>query len=195
MTMLSSSVIPSHSPETGSVDLVGPERSVTGGGPVGSQRAGFRFVGLSPEIFADRFALDDRGLAAIGAVRVVADAPASFPCRITLEDAEIGEELLLLSHEHQSAVSPYRAAGPIYVRRRGLELGQALVDGTVPDAIRRRLLSVRAYDTAAMIVEAEVVEGRDVAALAAAWLARQDVAYLHVHFAKRGCFAARIERT
>lgn len=181
-------------PAAGTDSALSCESSGPGGAPDAATRVAFRVVGLEPEFFADRFALDDHGLAAIGAVRVVADAPASFPCRITLEDAAPGEDLLLLNYEHQPALSPYRAGGPIFVRRRGLELGRAIADGTVPEAIRRRLVSVRAYDRDAMIVEAEVIEGRDVAALAETWLARPEVAYLHVHFAKRGCYAARIER-
>ncbi|MEJ1161180.1 DUF1203 domain-containing protein [Prosthecomicrobium sp. N25] len=154
----------------------------------------FRIRGLAPDGFAPVFAMSDGELAAAGALRVVADAPDSFPCRITLADAEVGEELVLLNYTHQPTRSPYGARGPIYVRRRGLELGAALARGTVPAAIARRLLSVRAYDRAGLIVDAEVVEGTELAALAPAWLGREAVDVLHVHFARRGCFAAVVER-
>ncbi|WP_331716765.1 DUF1203 domain-containing protein [Stenotrophomonas sp. MMGLT7] len=48
---------------------------------------------------------------------MVAAAAPGFPCRVSLEEARVGEELLLLHHMHQPAHAPYRAAGPIYVRR------------------------------------------------------------------------------
>ncbi|WP_200912000.1 DUF1203 domain-containing protein [Prosthecomicrobium hirschii] len=154
----------------------------------------FRIRGIDPAAVAAAFALDDDGLAAIGAVRVIAEAGGGYPCRITLEEAEAGEDLILMNYEHQPASSPYGSRGPIYVRRRGLDRAGPLVLDHVPAQIRTRLLSVRAYDAADMIVEAEVVEGTELEALATAWLARPAIAYLHVHFARRGCFAARVER-
>lgn len=45
-----------------------------------------------------------------------------------------------------------------------------------------------------MMVDAEIAEGRVVEPLLMKFLERGDVAYLHTHYARRGCFAARIER-
>ena len=149
-------------------------------------------TGLSPEPFRPLFALSNAELAAAGIVRRTVDAKPGFPCRITLEDAEPGETVLLLAYEHQPAASPYRAGGPIFVREAAAERARAA--GTVPEYLASRLLSVRAYDDAGMMVEAEVVDGRELEPLAGRFLARPDVAYLHVHFARRGCYAARIDR-
>ena len=61
----------------------------------------FRLVGLAPEPFAPLFDLTDEQLVARGIRRVVADKKPGFPCRISLVDAEVGEELLLLPYRHQ----------------------------------------------------------------------------------------------
>ena len=108
-----------------------------------------------------------------------------------IDQAEPGESLLLLNYEHQPAHSPYRAKGPIFVREKA---AQAYDAGAVPPVLRSRLLSLRAYDAAGMIVEADVVEGTAVEILLDRLFARPDTVYAHIHYAKRGCFAALVER-
>ena len=153
----------------------------------------FRLVGLAADSFAPLFALDAAGLAALGARRVVADESPGFPCRVSLVDAEVGEELLLLPFEHLGArSSPYRASGPIFVRagaRRAL-----LEPGEIPPYVTRRLMSVRAYDGGDMMVDAAVCEGADVRTALERMLADPVVAFVHLHNAKRGCFSCRVER-
>ena len=152
----------------------------------------FRIVGLSPEPFAPLLDLDDDALLSRGVHRFVAEEPHSAPCRVSLEDAEPGERLLLLNHEHQPAASPFRASGPIFVREKAV----AAFDATdvVPDALRRRTLSARAYDGAAMMVKGQVVAGAEVGTLLTDWLADPAVTEVHLHYAARGCFAARALR-
>jgi hypothetical protein len=150
-----------------------------------------RYSGLDADLFRDLFDLDDAGLAARGMVRVTADAKPGFPCRVSLEDAEPGEMLLLLPFEHQPANSPYRASGPIFVRQTARTSYQREV---LPPVFAGRILSVRAYDTDGQMVEADVTEGAEAEPLFRAMLGRRDVAYLHVHNAKRGCYAARVDR-
>ena len=150
----------------------------------------FRFKGLHSEQFAPLFALSDAALEAKGYRRVVADAPTGFPCRISLSDADVGEELLLINYEHQPAHSPYQAKGPIFVGKHS-----ALFDGkAVPPALRARMLSVRAYDKDGMMVDAGVVDGSDVEPMLEKFFARDDTSYIHIHYASRGCFAALVER-
>ncbi len=153
----------------------------------------FRILGLSPEAFAPLFLLDDAALGALGVRRFVADEPHSAPCRITLEDAEPGERLLLMNHQHQPADSPFRASGPIFVREKGTAGFDA--EGIVPDALHRRMLSVRAYDAQAMMVRGQLVPGADVGALLEEWLAEPEVEEVHLHYAARGCYAARAVRS
>ncbi len=152
----------------------------------------FRICGLSPEPFADLMDLDDQALAARGAVRVVADEPHSAPCRVSLQDAEPGESLLLLSYEHQPASSPFRAAGPIFVREAALQSFDCVDE--VPAAIQRRTISARAYDRDAMMLEGDLVEGTNLAPLLERWFERPEIDVVHLHYARRGCFAARAER-
>ena len=152
----------------------------------------FRITGLSPQPFRDLFSLDDAQLAALGAQRVFADDASGYPCRVSLAHAAPGEELILMSYPHQAARSPYRAAGPIFARKSATVAFDAV--NTVPQPVRVRLLSVRAYDAADMIVEAEVAEGAEIESLIELLFARQDVAYLHIHYARRGCYACRVDR-
>ena len=151
----------------------------------------FRFQGLSVAPFAPLFALSDAELVARGMRRMIADEKPGFPCRVSLEEAEPGERVLLTNFEHQPAHSPYRATGPIFVR----ENAGAAYDGTdVPPVLRPRLLSLRAYDRDGMIVEADAVPGDDVEVALARLFARDDTVYIHIHYAKRGCYACRVDR-
>src|SRR5882757_1523976 len=77
----------------------------------------YRIRGLAAAQFAPLFALDAAALAERSMRRVAIDAPHSAPCRISLEDAEPGEQVLLLPFAHHMAHSPYRASGPIYIRQ------------------------------------------------------------------------------
>jgi hypothetical protein len=151
----------------------------------------FRITGLPAAEFADLFSLSDDALHARRAVRQVADARLSYPCRISLTDAELGEGVILVNYEHQRADSPYRASHAIYVRE-----GETTYDAVdvVPDQLRRRTLSLRAFDEGGMIVGADLVDGRALESAITTLLADTRAAYLHVHFAKFGCCAARVER-
>jgi len=149
----------------------------------------FLIHGLDPALFAPWFALSDAELAACGAKRVVADESPGYPCRVSLADAEVGDEMILLPFEHHAVTSPYRASGPIYVRRAAT---QRLVLDRVPEVLARRLLSVRAYDAAGMMAQAHVVDGRELAGSLERVFTHADVAYVHVHYAKPGCYACRV---
>ncbi len=152
----------------------------------------FRILGLSPEPFRHLYGLDDEALAAAGARRFVADKRPGFPDRVGMRDAEIGESVLLLNHVSQPADTPYRATHAIFV----IEGAEETYDrvGEVPGVLRPRLLSLRVFDAAGMMIDADIVEGRQVEGLIERLLATPDAAYIHAHYAKRGCYAGRIER-
>lgn len=149
----------------------------------------FRITGLPAEPFRPLFDLSDDALAAQGAVRRVADA--AYPCRVSLTDSAPGDELILLNYEHHAVQSPYRMRFAIYVRR-----GEERFDAVdrVPEQLRTRTLAVRAFDAAGMMVERELVEGRDLDGAIGRLLGDPRADYLHVHFAAAGCYAARVER-
>jgi hypothetical protein len=152
----------------------------------------FRLVGLAAESFDLFFAMPDAELDALGVRRLMADAPTGFPCRVSLTDAGVGDELLLLPFEHLSTGSPYRASGPVYVRR-GVTRA-TLAPGEIPPYVTRRMMSVRAYDADDMMVDADVCEGVETGAVVARLMADPVVSYIHLHNAKRGCFSCRVER-
>lgn len=149
-------------------------------------------TGLPLQPFQPLFGLDDAQLAARGIVRMVADSKPGFPCRVTLQDAEPGEPLLLLNWRHQDADTPYRSDGPIFVRESALET--CVSRNTVPEQQRSRLLSVRAYDAAGWMLDADVLEGVDLETAIDRFFANPAIDYLHVHNARRGCYACRIDR-
>jgi hypothetical protein len=151
----------------------------------------FRIAGLPAEPFADLFALSDEALKSRGALRRIVDQRLSFPCRISLTDAEPGDEVILTHFEHHPVDTPFRSSYAIYVRR-----GETTYDAVneVPEQLRPRLLSVRAFDESGMLVDADVVDGSELEPVIERLFADERAAYLHVHFAKPGCYAARIER-
>jgi hypothetical protein len=152
----------------------------------------FQLSGIEHAPFAHLFELSDEALKQHGAVRQFATENPGYPCRVSLQDAEVGEELLLLPYEHQPAASPYRASGPIYVRRNAMR--RVLEPGQVSGYVTRRLMSVRAYGADHMMVDASVCEGERVADEILRLFEDERVAYLHLHNAKRGCFSCRVER-
>jgi hypothetical protein len=152
----------------------------------------FRIMGLPAQHFAPLFALSEIELSARGAIRRVADARRpGYPCRVSLTDAAPGDVLVLVNYEHHPVASPYRMRFAIYVRD-----GEETYDKVdeVPEQLRLRMLAVRAFDHSAMMVNAELVEGRDLEAAIERLLAMPQAAYLHIHFAAPGCYAARVER-
>jgi hypothetical protein len=152
----------------------------------------FKVSGLPVAQFAPLFGLSDAELAKQNIVRHTADKSPGFPCRVSLLDAEPGETLLLLNYEHLSVASPYRSRYAIYVREFANE---AYVPANeIPDVLRRRLLSLRGFDKKGMLLDADVTDGRELEQLIQRMFENREVEYLHVHNAKPGCFAARIDR-
>ena len=152
----------------------------------------FRITGLPAEEFAPLFAMTDDELAAHGAVRRIADErQPGYPCRISLTDSQAGDELILVNYEHHPVGSPYRMRFAVYVRR-----GEQRFDAVdeIPAQLRGRTLAVRAFDENAMMVGWELVEGRDLEPVIERLLADSRAAYLHVHYAAPGCYAARVDR-
>jgi hypothetical protein len=154
--------------------------------------SGFVIHGLDPAPFTGLYGLSDAALAERGVVRMAVDGKPGFPCRVTLEDAEVGESMLLLNHEHLPVESPYRQRHAIFVRDGATEA--ARFENEVPEQLAIRTLSLRAYDAEGMMTDAGLVEGSDLVSLIDRFFADPSVAYLHAHNARRGCFAARIDR-
>lgn len=152
----------------------------------------FQITGLPLRQFSPLFSLSDEELARQGAMRVTADERPGFPCRVSLQDAEVGEKLILLNYEHLPVATPYRSCHAIYVRESATE-AQLEVD-EVPHQLRTRLLSLRAFDAQGMMKAAEVAPGTAIEKLIEQMFSSPGIAFLHVHNAKPGCYAARVVR-
>lgn len=153
----------------------------------------FRITGLSPGPFRPLFGLSDAQLARRGALRRIVDRKPGYPDRIELRDPDPGESVLLLNYTHLPVETPYRSSYAIYVR----EGAQSRYDrvNDVPEQFRSRVLSLRAFDRHDMLRDADIVEGTAVEDLIERLLSNPETAYVHAHYAKFGCFAARIDRT
>ena len=152
----------------------------------------FRIKGLSPEPFRHLYGLSDEELATEGVKRYVADNKPGFPDRVEMRDGEPGEKFLLINHVCQPANTPYRATHAIFVRE-GAEQTFDQID-EVPEVMRVRLMSLRAYDEEDMMVDADVVDGMELESVIERFFSNPQVAYIHAHNAKRGCFSGQIDR-
>ena len=130
-------------------------------------------------------------LRALGGITYVADEKPGFPCRQCLRDAEVGEELLLVSYDPFTASSPYRCASPIFIHSKPCEPDQS---ADLPVQLTSRTLSIRAFDAAAMMLDAALIDGTDLSKTIDRLLDNPSVEVLHVHNEPRGCWAARVER-
>jgi hypothetical protein len=153
----------------------------------------FRITGLSAEPFRHLYGLSDHQLAERGARRYVADAKPGFPDRIELRDAEPGESVILVNHLHQPADTPYHASHAIFVLEGAGETYDRV--NAIPRVLRPRVISLRAFDAAHMIIDADLVKGEDLEASIERLLGNLQVDYIQAHYATRGCYAARISRS
>jgi hypothetical protein len=152
----------------------------------------FLIHALPAEPYRELFSMTDDALHDRRARRIAVTGKPGFPCRVSLADAEIGETVILVHHEHQPADTPYHAGHAIFVREDAAQARPGL--GEVPDVLRSRLISVRGFDTDHMMIAADVVAGEDLAQTIERVFEDSAVSYIHLHNAKPGCFAASVTR-
>ena len=152
----------------------------------------FRVRGLDPAPFQRYFGLSDAALAAQGVVRYEVDTQPGFPDRVTMQDMAPGETALLMNYEHLPVASPYRSRHAIFVKE-GAEAPYDAVD-TVPDVMHCRMLALRGFDARGFILDADLAEGDGIAPLIHRLFENPDIAYIHAHYARRGCYSGLIER-
>jgi len=152
----------------------------------------FQCRSLEDKEFTDLFQLADSELEKMGAIRMIVDSDPGYPCRVSLEDARIGEEVLLLPYQHHKTNSPYQASGPIFVRK--LAKTASLKLNEIPKMLDHRLLSLRGYDSNGILREAMVSEGNVLPGSIQNLFANNEITYIHVHNAKPGCYNCSIER-
>lgn len=152
----------------------------------------FQISALDPGAFNHLFGKDEDALAALGVERMKVDSKPGYPCRISLTEAEVGDTVLLLNYEHQPADTPYRSTYAIFVREWAEKAAPEMNE--VPESLRIRLLSVRAFDEQGALIDADVVHGSELEGTIERMLENETISYLHVHNAKPGCYAARVDR-
>jgi Protein of unknown function (DUF1203) len=152
----------------------------------------YRITGLDREPFAELFDMKDTALAERGAVRVTAAADKGWPCRISLEDAKAGEELILLNHLSHDVATPYRSSYAIYVRKAANRTAE-FVDET-PPVFEGRPMAFRAFDAEGMLRNAALALPGQADDKIRELFESENIAYIHAHNAAHGCFSARIER-
>lgn len=152
----------------------------------------FRLEAIEHTIFSHLYGQSDDDLRAQNVIPYTATSDFGFPCRVSLRDARVGERLLLLNHEHLAVASPYRSAHAIFVID-GAETTTCEQD-QVPEMVRQRLLSIRAFDDRHMMLDAAVCHGSEAAATIERLLDDASAAYLHLHTATRGCYLAAVSR-
>lgn len=152
----------------------------------------FQIHALPAEDYAPLFDLNDDELSARNAIRTTVKSTPGYPCRVSMRDADIGEAIILTNHQHQPANSPYQSSHAVYVTQGAVQATPAV--GEVPDMIRSRLISLRMFSDADMIVDGDVLEGADLGERLTRAFTDEEVAYCHIHFAKRGCFAGKATR-
>lgn len=152
----------------------------------------FRISAIESTAYAPLFDLSTESLNSKNIIRKVVDQFPGYPCRVSLEDAEIGEEVLLISHTHHPVSTPYRASGPVYIRKGARQARPGINE--IPKMLEHRLLSLRAYTSDGMMCAAETIEGAGLQK--AIGLIFQDplTACIHIHNASPGCYNCRVDR-
>jgi hypothetical protein len=152
----------------------------------------YRITGLDPAPYRPLFGLPDEELAKRGVVRMTVSAKPSFPCRVSLTDRDIGESVLLLNHMSHDVANPYRASHAIFVTEGGDEAAE-YVD-RIPPVFEPRILSLRGFDAAGMMVDAILTQPGEADAGIRRLFENPEIVTIHAHNAARGCFSAKIER-
>jgi hypothetical protein len=159
---------------------------------IASMQTPFQITALPIEKFSSLLKQSDAELRTAGARRMVADKKPGFPCRVSLVDAEPGEEVLLIPFTHHDVNNPYHGDGPIFVRVNAQPV--KLEVNEVPAMIRSRLLSIRGYDSTGMMLISEVLDGSKLEEHLSRFFSDPKVEYIHIHNARPGCYNCRVDR-
>ena len=152
----------------------------------------FLISGIQQKEIQHLFELDKEAQKARGITKIKVYEKPGFPCRFSLEDANIGEEILAFNYEHHGANSPYRSSGPVFVRLNTVEA--RLKKNEIPKMLVHRYLSLRTYDEKGMMIHATTLEGKDLEDAIQEIFSNEKASYIHVHNAKPGCYNCQIDR-
>jgi hypothetical protein len=154
---------------------------------------GFQIHPLPAERFQYLFDLSQKELNEQNACRMVVTEKPDTPCRVSMADAEVGDAVVLVNYTHQDAQSPYRASHAVFARE-GVDTAQ-IGENEVPEVLVSRLISLRVFDENHMMLEADAVSGAELSEAISMAFEDEAAAYIHLHYAKPGCFGASVSRT
>ena len=152
----------------------------------------FIISGIKQNEVQHLFGLNEEELKVKGISKIKVDEKPGFPCRVSLEDADIGEEILAFNYEHHKVNSPYRSSGPVFVRFGTDEAN--LKKNEIPKILEHRYLSLRVYDNGGMMIDATTIEGKILEDAIQEIFSNKKAKYIQVHNAKPGCYNCQIDR-
>jgi hypothetical protein len=152
----------------------------------------YRITGIDPAPYQHLYGLSEEELATRNVVRMTVCEKPGFPCRVSLTDREIGENILLLNHVSHDVENPYRASHAIFVTE-GAENRAEYVD-EVPPVFITRVLSLRGFDKDGMMADAILTQPGEADPGIRQLFENLSIETIHAHNATRGCFSAKIER-
>jgi hypothetical protein len=152
----------------------------------------YSITGLARKEFEHYFAMDNAALALHNAVRVTASSDVGFPCRVSLQDAKAGEDLILLNYVSHDVATPYRSAYAIYVRENAEDIAPLV--GAIPSVFAGRAIALRAFDSDGMLRDAALALAGEANDKIYTLFANPQISYIHAHNAAHGCFSARVDR-
>ncbi|HAU21777.1 MAG TPA: DUF1203 domain-containing protein [Erythrobacter sp.] len=148
--------------------------------------------GLDPKQFSNLFAFDNAQLEARYATRVVAGPAGRYPCRVSLLNADPGDELLLMNHNSHDVRTPYRNNYAIYVRKDAKETASYVDE--LPPVLRSCQIALRGYNADGNLIDGVLALDDNVDEIVRTLFADDSISYIHAHNAAYGCFAALVER-
>lgn len=152
----------------------------------------FQILALNTDEFTRWWAMSDAELKQFGAKRLLADSDTGYPCRVSLEDASKGEQVLAITYKHHEVDSFYQSSGPIYVRKRVSTAYPAI--NSIPAFLNKRLISIRAYNEKAYMRYADAVSGEQLKQEMLRLFSDPVITYVQLHNARTGCYLCQAMR-
>ena len=138
------------------------------------------------------FTLNEEELSAKGCVKMIVHEKPGYPCRVSLEDAEIGEEVVLFPFQHHQTNSPYQSSGPVFVRKHAKTANLGVNE--IPKMLLHRLLSLRIYNEKGMMIDAKTIEGGNLNSEIEVIFCNKSVNYIQIHNSSPGCYNCQVNR-
>ncbi|WP_297798265.1 DUF1203 domain-containing protein [uncultured Eudoraea sp.] len=152
----------------------------------------FKIQALKNQEFELLFQLSDFELEKLGIKRMIVDENPGYPCRVSLEDAKIGEEVILVPYDFHKTNSPYQSRGPIFVRK-GI-VTRVFENNEIPIMLNHRLLSYRGYDKYGFMKEAVTEKGENLKSVIENIFKNTEIEYIHIHNASPGCYNCEVRK-